>query len=432
MRKLTEHLDRYQLLYLLIFSIFLTFNLHSKSKINSYHHVLWADGSGYYMYLPATFEYGYSVKNMPDSLEMKTGGGYTTDMENDLIKIKYTYGVALLELPFYLIGNVINYFSDNNEGGFGKVQHSMIMLSGVFYLILGLYFLKRFLSSIFNSGIASLTILFIFGTTTLFYYGIHKGSYAHIYLFFLFSFSLYRANQVIEKRTIKNYLLLILPLTLSIIIRPTSILVLPLLMFIRCINKADFMQRILLLKTDIKKILIAVGISSVLFIPQMIYWYYVSGSFISYSYGSEGFSNLASPKIAEILFSPKNGLFLYSPVIFFIFIYMIINSGKNKYNLLLLSVFVISVYLFASWETWTFGCSYGSRSFTEYSAFYTVALAAWINSYSNKQNKIPIVTLCSILIYCSYINIKTVYAYDDCYYGDTWDFETFFKVIKLV
>ncbi len=57
---------------LLIFplAIFLSFNKHSKDKINTYHGVLWADAAGYYVYQPIWFIYGNNARNFPDNIDL--------------------------------------------------------------------------------------------------------------------------------------------------------------------------------------------------------------------------------------------------------------------------------------------------------------------------------------------------------------------------
>jgi hypothetical protein len=64
------------------------------------------------------------------------------------------------------------------------------------------------------------------------------------------------------------------------------------------------------------------------FIPQLIYWKYSTGHFLSYTYKDEGFSNALSPKIFEALLAPNNGLFPYSLVFIFMLNWNCFNLEK--------------------------------------------------------------------------------------------------------
>ena len=57
--------------------------------------------------------------------------------------------------------------------------------------------------------------------------------------------------------------------------------------------------------------------SVLMLLPQLLYWNYLNGSWVTYSYGNEGF-NWLNPKLLNTWFSPNNGLFLYTPFYFLI------------------------------------------------------------------------------------------------------------------
>lgn len=424
---------KWQILLMALVCTFLTFNIHSKSKINTYHHVLWADAAGYYVYLPALFEYGFHMASVPDSLEIKTGKGFRINRETNTIETKYTYGVAFMQIPFYMTAHLANSLLGLKQDGFGEIFHWAIMLSGVFYSLLGMYFLKKALRREFSELSSSFTVLIIFTATPLFYYGLHKTSFAHIYLFAIFSFVFYYLPVAIKKMSFFPLLLLCSALSLSVLIRPTSILLLPLLILIQYRNREDLMLFLNTLYINIKKIILPAALSLLVFVPQFLYWYYLSGSFLFYSYEQEGFTNLLQPRILEFWFSPNNGLFLYTPLMILLLVItcFFLKKGKLFFGGLLLSFLLLS-YVFSSWHDWTFGCSYGSRSFTEYYLFMSVPLATFISHLQKHKKGLYLFSFCLLLAYIAFVNINTIYAYDDCYYGGTWDFKHYFSIIKPI
>src|SRR5690554_5459863 len=80
--------------------IFLSFNRHSKSGYFNYHSEIWADKAGYYVYLPAAFKFNFDSRQFPDSIQIKTGGGFELLQDQQKVVTKYPYGVALLQAPF--------------------------------------------------------------------------------------------------------------------------------------------------------------------------------------------------------------------------------------------------------------------------------------------------------------------------------------------
>lgn len=427
MKKITLLLDRWQIFFLGLISLFLTFNLHSKAKYNSYHHVLWADGAGYYSYLPATFIYHFDKNAVPDSLNVISGNGFNPPSEGTTIHTKYTYGVALLELPFFIIAYTNATFSGTPFSGFEPEFHWSIMVAGVFYLSLGLYFLKKYLRFYYSAFSSAFSILVLWGGTAVFYYGIHKSSYSHIYLFFLFSVILYFTEKYSRDFSKKSFYILSIAAVLSVLIRPTSIIFLAFVFFQRVsfseIRK-DTITRFL--KSNWKPI----AISTILIFPQLIYWYAMSGQLLHYSYTGEGFSNWKSPALLETWFSPNNGLFLYTPLMFISLIGMIIGR-KERIYVSIFFLFLILSYIFSSWHDWSFGCSYSSRSFTEYMTLFILPIAFILDHHFLKKFRPILLLFCLLLIYIAFVNISTIYSYDDCFYAATWDFDTYFHLLKL-
>jgi len=127
------------------FTLFLTFNRHSKSGYYNYHSEIWADKAGYYVYLPAALKFNFNPNNFPDSVDIKTGNGFILDQENDKVITKYTYGVALLQMPFFGLAELLAKPLNFKQNGFSPIYHWSINISSVFYLFLGLFFLKKYL-----------------------------------------------------------------------------------------------------------------------------------------------------------------------------------------------------------------------------------------------------------------------------------------------
>jgi len=117
----------------------------------------------------------------------------------------------------------------------------------------------------------------------------------------------------------------------------------------------------------------------VAFFPQLAAWQYTSGKFwMSPYFTHEGF-NFLQPHIPGVLFNLKNGLFLWTPITVIGMVGLIFK--KNYWFLL---VFLLQLYLVASWSTWWQGASYSGRMFVSslpLLSFGIASIFAWLSKY---------------------------------------------------
>ena len=137
------------LLFLFLgFTIFLSLNRHSRSGIQNYHSEIWADKAGYYIYLPSLLIYNFHTERMPTEIDKKTGNGFF--IEDGKIITKYTYGVALLQAPFFIVCHGVSKLFGFNDDGFSLPYHKAINISEVIYsffsFLLLYFFLIRYLN----------------------------------------------------------------------------------------------------------------------------------------------------------------------------------------------------------------------------------------------------------------------------------------------
>lgn len=426
-----KHLFTIGIFCFLGITLFLSFNRHSKSGYFNYHSEIWGDKAGYFVYLPAAINYGFNANNFPDSIDINTGGGFTLDYSKGKVITKYTYGVALMQLPFYLVADLLAKPLNYPSTGFSPIYHWCINVASVFYLVLGLYFLYKFLKTRLDKKSALLTVLSIFLASNLYYYSIDETGMSHIYSFALFSIFLYFIQTTKNLKNHSNWKNLIFGLLIGLIIliRPTNILFLSTYFFLDIKSKADFIARIKHLINYNIIIFIILG-ALVIFLPQLIYWNYTSGSIISYSYGNEGF-NWLNPKMLSIWFSPNNGLFLYTPLYFVIIYSTLLMVKNNKANgIFILILFLVISYVFSAWWAWDFGCSFGSRSYVEYLALFSIPMA-YLFYEIKKKNNIKIFGLSIIFLMLIALNFKMTYAYDECFFGaNNWDWDWYINLVK--
>ncbi len=402
------------LIFLLCYvvGVFLSLNMNSKYKIFTYKSTMWADASGYYVYLPATFIYQWDSKQMPAGIDTLTGRGFSIDSSQHIFT-KYTSGIAYLQMPFFLMAHGYATIKGTADG-FSQAYVNSLLFSGVFYLLLGLFCLYYFLKHYFDKRSALLSCFALLAGTNLYYYGIEHPGLSHVYSFFLISFTLW----LIQKNARFTLLILLPVMAWLVLIRPTNIVVVMALLTIYIkLNQVNVFQ---ILKHP--HLYAGLAISIVLLLPQLFYWHSVSGHWLMYSYQNEGFIYWNRPYILEVLFAACNGFLPYAPVFILAFIgfrYWPINRFVSITALL---SFALITYLNASWWCWPFGCAYGGRAFIEYYPFLVLGLSALSQQVLSKNRTIRIAYF-SLILALAFLNLKLLYNYDDCFYGTTWDYQ---------
>jgi hypothetical protein len=412
----------------------LTWFFHKDAKRFNDISEMWSDRAGYYIYLPATFFYNFDTHQMPADLDVSTGGGFSIDTVKNKLETKYTYGVSLMVAPFFLTAHLVSWVAGiDDENGFSMIYIRMMSLAAVCYLMFGLWFLKKFLDFYFQQGVVYFTITLIFLGTNLFYYTLIEGTMSHVYSFFLFSLFLFASKKYHLSPSYPLFILLGITLSLIILIRPTNILLGFLFFTWDASTPAEWLSR---LKHFLKPsyILSFLAILFVVFMPQLIYWKYLSGNWLHFSYHGEGFTNWHHPMVAGVLFSPVNGLFTYTPLaLVFIAgtVMMIVHGKSNGWHVA--AIFLLVTMICASWKMWYFGCSFGQRSFIEYYAVLAVPfgyLSAWIFSM---RRFIGRTILLFIIFLFAYFNLRytvSLYRFDHCYWGSTWDWDHYISSVE--
>jgi len=411
---------------------FLTINKHKKSGYFNYHSELWADKSGYNVYLPAFFIYNFSANRFPDHIDQKTGSGFLLDIHSNKVITKYPYGVSLLQLPFFLAAHLLSKPLGYNRDGFSPPYQKVLDISAVFYLGLSFLFLIKFLLRYFNPKISLLVLFLIFTGTNLYWYAIDETALSHVYSFFLFSALLFLLtidkNDSGHFKNINQYRVIVL--SLICIVRPINLLfALPLLF----LNATSFSQIVMQVKNkfSLKRTLGYVVIFFIIIFPQLIYYRYLSGSFLMNTYSNEHFSNLRTPKIMEVWTAPENGLFLYNPILIFAIIGSIVMCFKKNMNgYICLVVFLTVTLTYATWHSWQLGCSYGHRGFVEHYALLSLPLGNFIKHLQVRASRTFRYLICLIFLLFVIYNMKLIYTFDNCWFGkNSWDWKEYSRLV---
>lgn len=410
------------------FHIFFT---HNRKNLGQWEYPIWSDAAAYFVYLPATFIYNYDGSKMPENISTMTGDGFS--IENDKIVTKVAMGVAILQAPFYAISYIISDIFNINDNGFGKVYIYGLGIGAAFYFTLGLLFLYLFLKRRYPKSVSFITLLLIIFGTNLYYYTYEKFLYSHLYSFFIFSTSLYIIDKLINTNFKKAIYIALFGIILSLafLVRYTNPIFIVLMLLFLDIDSWQALKQRLKSIFNFKFISITAISFIIILIPQMFYWNYLTGNFLYYSYGNEGF-NWLEPKFLEFFFSPNNGAFIYTPLYIIILIYAIIMSIKQEKNgLLIFCIFVIASYIFASWWSWSYGCSLGKRPFVELTPIFGICIASLVDKITQFKKPIISIILSLILLFSTLFSFSLNLHYAGCsFVSDTWDWNEYKLIVN--
>lgn len=400
-----------------------------------YKGVLESDAKGYYAYLPAIFIYHdlnftffdhiekekYYNENLFYDYRAFSSGAYIS---------KYYAGTALAQMPFFLVAHFVSLAGNADADGYSKPYMIAVNLAALFYLFLGLLYLKRTLASYqIPEKITSIILIAAVFGTNLFYYSISESGMSHVYSFAFISIFFFYARQFFTTFRPKYILLLSLLLGIIVLIRPVNGLILFILPF--AAGKAEvFREGIVSSLKQIKYTAAGVILIFAIVSLQLIFYKLATGSFFVYSYIGEGFDFL-NPHIPEILFSFKKGLFLYTPLYLLAFAGCIYLWKKKRFMFRAwILFFLIITFVFSSWSNWWYGGSFSSRVYIEYIPLFMILLAMALANTRNKlQHNGLIAAIVILIVVCQIQTFQ--YRYNHIHWSDM-DRQKYFEVFMRI
>ncbi len=405
---------KYQLSFAVIVFFILVFPL-----VNFNHHsynepkegVILFDIKSYYAYLPATFIYkDLSLGFMRNDPSFFNRWIWPVETPTGKSAILTTMGLSVLYAPFFLIGHVAATISPQYDAnGYSFPYHVALQFSTLFYFIIGLIFLRKLLARYFNDKVTALTMFAIAGGTNLFFYVGYAAPMPHGYNFVLITMFVYFLEKWYDKISLKNTVILGLLSGIIALIRPTNIIILLLIPFWRTASFIDIKNNFTRLVKNWYHVALMAAMFILVWVPQFIYWKYVSGRLFYFSYGerSDRFY-WDNPQIFKMLFSFDKGWFIYTPIMLLAVIGLYsMYKQKIKFTIPISIYLTVMIYVLSSWWCWWYGGSFGQRSMVDFYGLMALPLAAFINGgFKNKIWRYATVALMFLLVFFNQFNIK--------------------------
>jgi hypothetical protein len=332
--------------------------------------VLKWDVAGYYHYLPALFINGdisdlrYVWTDTIHARVSERAFGIHKAPSTGRFFTKFSCGTAIMQLPFFWVAHD-HALSDPRirSDGYSAPYALAVQLSTVFYVVLGMFLLRSFLLNHVNDLAAAIPILVIGFGTNLFFYSTLNAGMSHGYLFFLYALVLYATDRWRRSPRLLPLSIIAFACGLTAVTRPVDglIVIIPILGTFLPVRGTAEPWRMLLQRPH--WIAMALVLFFLPLIPQFMYWKAVSGQWLFYSYGHEGF-DLRWEKIWWGLFSFRKGWFIYSPLVILGLIGLYIVAKKDLLKpfawiaLIYLPIYIVVVF---SWHQWWYGGGFGAR-----------------------------------------------------------------------
>lgn len=385
--------------------------------VNFMHHRWTRDGPGergvihwdvisYYSYLPATFIYDdvtLSFLDDPPEGFVNDSKFWPTELENGNRLIITSMGLSVLYSPFFFIAHALAPTFGNTRDGYGSTYQSLLVLSALIYVILGLVILKNILLRYFKPKITALTLLAVAFGTNLLYYTTYEGAMAHSYGFFLIILFLWSVIRWYEHPSVGRTILTGALFGFITLVRPTNVLVFFLLFLWDVKSAREFWERLVFFLRKFHLVLLMVAAFILVWVPQFLYWKEITGHYLYFSYGAEGASFYwAHPHIWQSLFGFKKGWFIYTPLMLLAVAGIPrLRSRLSSFFLPVLVLLLAMIYVQSSWWSWWFGGGYGLRAYIDIYAILALPLAAsleWIFSLEKKMIRRSLLVMFFFLI----------------------------------
>jgi hypothetical protein len=308
-------------------------------------------------------------------------------------------GLAFLYLPFFQIAHAYILITGKPFNEYGTPFTTLLCISAVFYLALGLFVLRRFLLRYFSDNITALTLIAITLGTNLMYYSAFEGPLSHVYNFAIISLFLWLTVRWHEHPRWSTAIAFGLVAGLISLVRPSNTLLFlfPILYWFH--DRQHIKDKWALIRKNFLQIILMCILIFMVWLPQMAYWKYTTGSWLFFSYVNEHFY-FNAPRIHLGFFSYRNGWIMYAPVMIFSLAGFLFLRKNLKLFLIPVSLsFIAVVYLIFSWWCWWY-VGFGLRSMIDFYPLLSIPMAAILTKIvgTTKWIRGLVITFWAILI----------------------------------
>ncbi len=328
------------------------------------------DVFGYYLPLPATFVHHDPLLHDIGWMEqVRTQYGTTetlyqvTQAPDGSPMYFFLFGMALLYLPFFLLGHLLAILTGAPADGFSLPYQQAMAIGCMSYVLVGLVHLRRILLQFFPDKLTALLIAIVGFGTNYFHFTTVKDLETANFLFCGMAVLVWNTLRWHTDHRRRNLLGIAISMALITLVKPSEVLcvLIPLLWGVH--DRASFTERLALVRARWKDLVLALLVGLAVLSPQLLYWQVKTGHLVFDSYRNPGVGlDLTSPHILPILFSAKKGWLVYTPVMVLALAGFVALFHRRRTLFPVVLVYALaSFYIIASWSEWWYGASFSVR-----------------------------------------------------------------------
>jgi hypothetical protein len=335
------------------------------------------DVVSYYSYLPAVVIHGDISMNYALGNDFYSDKIWGVVWKDGLGPVqKYTMGLSWLYAPFFLVAHVSALVLGYEAHGYSEPYKFWLQLSAIFYLLLGMAWLRKVLLAYFPDGVTSVTMLVLAFGTNLYYYSFGQATMPHVYLFGMVSGLLLLTIRFHAAPHWWSAIGIGIVCGLLVLVRPSHIIMWGIPLGFGVASGQPVRDRIRFWVRQFPTLLLWVLLQALVLLPQLFYWRHLTGHWIHYSYGDESFF-WNDPKVLSVLFSYRNGWLVYTPLMVLgIAGLLFLRREARPLAVVVPGILLLGTYVISCWWCWWYGGSFGQRAFIDYYPLLALGFAA--------------------------------------------------------
>lgn len=326
------------------------------------------DGLGYYQWLPAAC--------IDRNLDWMI---WTYPVAEGRAISLFTLGVACLQLPFFLAAHGLALFFGYPAMGFDPPYAVAMMAATATYAGMGVVLAYRLAARFADRTSALLAVLAIYGGSNLFFYAVHQPLMSHVYSFFLVTLFCWTALRVIDGPKGADVVLFLVSGALLVLVRQVNVFVFAFPFWMAWTSPGGLGSACGNLVRRRGPLILGILLASLPWILQSMYWHHITGHWYAngYAYKQE-FFEFGKMVPGMVLFSPRNGWFVYSPIFLPMMAILLVHAWRNTASARpVLLIFLLTVLLYSAWWCWWLGGAYGYRGLVDLYGLFAIPMA-WL------------------------------------------------------
>lgn len=385
------------------------------------HNFFWraSDGLGYYQWLPTAFLSGNF-----DCMY------WSHQIAEDRAISLFTLGVAVLQLPFFLVAQWATWAFGYPSTGFNPANAVGMMAATATYAGAGAVLSFKLARRFSNTPAALLAVVVIYAGSNLFYYATQQPLMSHVYSFFLITLFCWCGLRIVDGPRRVHVFLFLFSGALLLLVRQLNAFVIIFPLWMAWASPGGIKGAWKNLARQRGPFILGLVLGVIPWVLQSLYWHHITGHWYAngYAYKDEFFEwDKMVPGM--VLFSPRNGWFVFSPLFLIVVGTLLVHAWRNtrpaRPVLLLL---LVTVLLYSAWWCWWLGGAFGYRGLVDLYGLLAVPLAWFFRSVLRRSWSLRVFTalLCLALIR---LNFGMIEHHDHVWCSED---STFPKIMEVV